>query len=72
MTKSLFICGLLLFISLISNQTAQAQKQNDRPFWLDETKNEENRLPMHASFFIYPNENEAIKDQWESSENNLN
>ncbi len=72
MTKSLMICGLLVFIGLISTPAAKAQKQSEKPFWLDETKNEENRLPMHASFFIYPNENEALKDKWETSENNLN
>ena len=71
MTKSLLICGLLVFIGLISTPAAKAQKQSEKPFWLDETKNEENRLPMHASFFIYPSENEAIKDKWETSENNL-
>ncbi len=71
MTKLLMICGLMIAISLISNPLAKAQKQNDKPFWLDETKNEEDRLPMHASFSVYPNEKEALKDKWENSENNF-
>jgi len=72
MTKSLFIAGMVLFLSLISFHPARSQKQIDQPFWLNETKNEENRLPMHASFQVFPNEREALKNNWESSENNLN
>ena len=71
-SKSLIICGLLIFIGVVSTSAVKAQKQNDKPFWLDETKNEENRLPMHASFAVYPTENDALKDKWESSGNNLN
>ncbi len=70
-TKPLLICSLLIFLSFISPHFLQAQKLTDKPFWLDETKNEENRLPMHASFYVYPNEKEALKNSWESSENNL-
>ena len=72
MTKLLMISGLSLFISLISTPLANGQQQNSKPFWLDETKIEENRLPMRASFTVYPNENEAMNDKWESSENNFN
>ena len=71
MPKSLITCGFVLCVSLVSFLPVEAQKQSDRPFWLNETKNEENRLPMHASFQVYSNEKEAIKNNWESSENNL-
>ena len=71
MTKLLMISGLSMFISFFSTPLANGQQQNSKPFWLDETKNEKNRLPMHASFAVYPNENEAMKDKWESSENNF-
>jgi len=37
--------------------------------WLDEKRNEENRLPMHASFFVFNSEAEAIKNDWASSAN---
>jgi len=39
------------------------------PNWLDETKNEENRMPMHASYFVYENEQAAIKADWKLSSN---
>ncbi|HWS00828.1 MAG TPA: glycoside hydrolase family 2 TIM barrel-domain containing protein [Prolixibacteraceae bacterium] len=71
MSKSLVACGLLLLVSLYAVLPLKAQKQSGQPFWLNETKNEENRLPMHASFHVYPNENEAMKNNWETSENNL-
>jgi len=72
MSKSLVISGLLLFVSQFSTLPLQAQKQSDQPFWLNETKNEENRLPMNASFHAYPNEKEAAVNNWDLSENNLN
>ncbi|WP_207531752.1 glycoside hydrolase family 2 TIM barrel-domain containing protein [Desertivirga arenae] len=39
------------------------------PMWLDETRNEENRLPMHSSFFAFKSENEAQLNDWKQSEN---
>ncbi len=71
MNKSYLINVLCLFVGLISIMPVKAQKQDTAPYWLDETKNEENRLPMHASFQVYPNEKEAIQNSWESSEHNL-
>ena len=38
------ILSILLVVNCTYAQT---------PFWLDEKKNEDNRLPMHASFFVY-------------------
>ncbi len=43
-----------------------------KPFWLDETKNEENRMPMHASFYAFNNLSEANQNLWEHSVNYLN
>lgn len=40
-----------------------------KPLWLDETKNEENRLPMHASYFVYESESAALKNDWKQSSN---
>ncbi|MCG2615991.1 DUF4981 domain-containing protein [Terrimonas sp. NA20] len=37
--------------------------------WLDETIIEQNRLPMHASFFSYENESTAAKGDWQQSRN---
>lgn len=40
-----------------------------KPMWLDETRNEENRLPMHASYFVYESESAALKNDWKQSSN---
>lgn len=40
-----------------------------KPMWLDETRNEENRLPMHASYFVYESEAAALKNDWKQSTN---
>lgn len=45
--------------------------QETKPFYLDETKNEENREPMHASYFVYENETLAAKNEWRNSVNYL-
>lgn len=37
--------------------------------WLDETITEQNRMPMHATFYSYENETVAAKGQWEQSAN---
>ncbi len=71
MSKTLVISGLLLIASLFSTLPLRAQQQSDQPFWLNETKNEENRLPMNASFHAYSNEKEATGNNWDRSENNL-
>lgn len=72
MTKSFLLLLFLAFICLIPSKSLQAQKQSNQPFWLDETKNEENRLPMHASYQVYPTEKDALVNSWEKSENNFN
>ncbi len=45
--------------------------QEKKPFWLDENKNEENREPMHASYYVYENEALADKGDWKLSQNYL-
>lgn len=65
MKKTLYIIGFLI-ISL----TIKAQ--NKAPFWLDEKINEENREPMHASYYVYENEVLAKKGDWKQSNNYLN
>ncbi|CAM3925574.1 glycoside hydrolase family 2 TIM barrel-domain containing protein [Mucilaginibacter galii] len=57
--SNLFVLLLLCFF------TAKAQT----PAWLDETKIEENRMKMHASYFTYANEAEAAKNTWKQSVN---
>ena len=37
--------------------------------WLDETISEQNRLPMHATFYSYENEVIASKGNWKVSAN---
>ncbi|RXK87411.1 DUF4981 domain-containing protein [Filimonas effusa] len=37
--------------------------------WLDERITEQNRLPMHASFYSYENEKLAIQNDWKLSHN---
>jgi beta-galactosidase len=59
--KTLTSFFLLLFLI----PTAGAQTR--LPFWLDEKQYEDNRLPMHASFFSYENEGLALNGDWKSS-----
>lgn len=37
--------------------------------WLDETKTEENRMKMHASYTAFANDAEAAKNSWKQSSN---
>lgn len=39
--------------------------------WVDEKKNEENRMPMHTAMFVYSNMHEAAQNEWEKSVNYL-
>jgi beta-galactosidase len=57
-----------LFILVFAN----AQIKNDTPFWLDEKISEENRLPMHASYFAFENEALAKQGDWKQSSKYLN
>lgn len=53
--SALFVCTTLPGI---------AQK----PMWLDETRNEEKRLPMHASFYSFSSEAQAKSNDWTKSD----
>ena len=46
--------------------------QESIPFWLNEKINEENRMPMHASYNVYENESLAKLGDWKQSKNYLN
>lgn len=55
--------SLLLLLSFLSPPVVLGQK----PMWLDETKNQENRMSMHASFITFPTEASARKEDWQQS-----
>ncbi len=57
-----------LFLFLFSSVLVHAQQ----PHWLDERVSEENRMPMHASYFVYENEQSAKNNNWKQSANYLN
>lgn len=59
---------ILVFLICANANALQAQT----PMWLDETRNEENRLPMHATFYSYPNKTEAAQFNWEKSSSYIN
>ncbi|MCD0489500.1 DUF4981 domain-containing protein [Pedobacter sp. MC2016-14] len=63
--KRLICKGLCILSIFAGNVTLKAQK----PYWLDETVNEVNRMPMHASYFVFGNEKEANRNDWTSSAN---
>jgi beta-galactosidase len=58
--------SLIVSIFIFSGVFAQ------KPMWLDETKNEQNRMPMHASFITYPSEEQARKNDWQQSSSYIN
>ncbi|UKM64514.1 DUF4981 domain-containing protein [Flavobacteriaceae bacterium GSB9] len=67
MRKKLFIAIFIIAFGLtVKAQTTKA------PFWLNEAINEDNRLPMHASYFVYDNMDLAKKGDWKASKNYLN
>jgi beta-galactosidase len=57
-------CLFALSFCFLSLQVCAQQ-----PMWLDETKNEENRMPMHSSYFVYENDQTAAKQDWKQSSN---
>ena len=59
----------ILFPLLVIIMTKSLVGQESTPFWLDERINEENREPMHASYFVYENEELALKNDWRASNN---
>lgn len=62
------------FITLISfcffGILCNAQENN--LFWLNEKINEDNRMPMHASYFVFENEALAKEGDWKKSQNYIN
>ena len=60
-----FLC--LAICIVVMSITVDAQEK--KPYWLDEKLNEENRMPMHASYFVYENEELALKNDWKLSGN---
>lgn len=65
MKKALTLIVLFSFITRINSQ-------EKKPFYLDEKANEENRQPMHASYFVYENEEIASRNDWNASSNYIN
>ncbi|WP_223808926.1 glycoside hydrolase family 2 TIM barrel-domain containing protein [Rufibacter hautae] len=55
-------------VFMVSGLAAQAQV----PMWLDERRNEENRMPMHSSYEVYETEAALQKADWKTSANYLN
>ena len=66
--KYIYIGIFLILTTGIIN----AQNKSVKPYWLDERVNEVNRLPMHASFSVFENEQLAKKGDWKLSANYLN
>src|SRR5690606_16675348 len=66
--KNTISTSVFLFLIVFAN----AQLKNETPFWLDEKISEENRLPMHASYFTFENEALAKQNDWKQSSNYLN
>ncbi|MBU3820557.1 DUF4981 domain-containing protein [Flavobacteriaceae bacterium XHP0103] len=64
------ILSIFAFLTLLT--FGNAQTKNNTPFWLDESVSEENRMPMHASYFTFENEALAKKGDWKQSSNYLN
>ena len=67
MKRILFVICLFLFSGLL-----HAQTKSSKPFWLDEKVNEDNRMPMHSSYFVFENEQLARTNDWKQSANYLN
>ncbi|MBJ2172826.1 DUF4981 domain-containing protein [Aureibaculum sp. A20] len=60
---------IILCIVLVNFGFATSSSQNEKPYWLNEKINEEHREPMHASYFVYENEQLANKNEWRASTN---
>jgi beta-galactosidase len=56
---------IVLLLSFMLPVAAKAQT----PYWLDEKKSEENRLPMHASYFVFEDQSKASNQDYRSSAN---
>ncbi|WP_431242908.1 glycoside hydrolase family 2 TIM barrel-domain containing protein [Flavobacterium sp. P21] len=58
-------------LSLLFSSVLTINAQEKVPFWQNEKINEENREPMHASYFVFENEALANKNNWRESKNYL-
>ncbi|WPO79336.1 glycoside hydrolase family 2 TIM barrel-domain containing protein [Flavobacterium sp. KACC 22761] len=56
-------------LSLLFSSVLTINAQEKVPFWQNEKINEENREPMHASYFVFENEALANKNNWRESKN---
>ncbi|MFT3823577.1 MAG: glycoside hydrolase family 2 TIM barrel-domain containing protein [Chitinophagaceae bacterium] len=67
MKHALYHMNYWLTALLLVTGTSAAVAQT--PPWLNEKKNEENRLPMHASYVVYGKNDKTIDDDWTTSSN---
>ncbi|MFH7019282.1 glycoside hydrolase family 2 TIM barrel-domain containing protein [Flavobacterium sp. FlaQc-47] len=58
-------------VSLLITSIFSGQAQEKVPYWQNEKINEENREPMHASYYVFENEALAAKNEWRQSKNYL-
>ncbi|MFV5698499.1 glycoside hydrolase family 2 TIM barrel-domain containing protein [Flavobacterium sp. ZT3R17] len=65
MKKTAFILTFILAFVVTS------KGQESVPFWQNEKINEDNREPMHASYYVFENEALASKNEWRQSKNYL-
>ncbi len=64
------IKSLIIALFLINGLSGIAQESI--PFWLNEKINQDNRMPMHASYYVYESEALAKNGDWKQSKNYLN
>ncbi|SFS62853.1 glycoside hydrolase family 2 TIM barrel-domain containing protein [Lutibacter maritimus] len=60
--------ALLIIMGVISFN-ASINGQEKLPFWLNEKINEENREPMHTTYYVYENESLSLQNDWKLSKN---
>ncbi|QGK73250.1 glycoside hydrolase family 2 TIM barrel-domain containing protein [Flavobacterium sp. SLB02] len=58
-------------VSLLITSIFSGQAQEKVEYWQNEKINEENREPMHASYYVFETEALANKNQWRESKNYL-
>ncbi|MBF4487159.1 glycoside hydrolase family 2 TIM barrel-domain containing protein [Flavobacterium sp. CSZ] len=58
-------------VSLLITSIFSGQAQEKVEYWQNEKINEENREPMHASYYVFETEALANKNQWRQSKNYL-
>jgi beta-galactosidase len=61
----------ITFIIILIAPIFSANAQEKVPYWQNEKINEENREPMHASYFVYENEAAATQNDYRKSSNYL-